>query len=131
MQLLERLGKFRLKMNWSENHIFHYLLNLLNHQNLNMDTNHLERALRVIPMGRKNYLFCWSELGAEQLGILQSLMVTCRLQGVNPYHYLVDVLQRVALHPARDVIDLTPRLWKQKYNQNRLVSDVKILTSQH
>ena len=98
---------------------------------LPMDTNHLERALRVIPIGRKNYLFCWSELGAEQLGILQSLMVTCRLQGVNPYHYLVDVLQRVALHPARDVIDLTPRLWKQKYNQNRLVSDVKILTSQH
>ncbi|WP_232363343.1 hypothetical protein [Alteromonas mediterranea] len=43
----------------------------------------------------------------------------------------MDVLQRVALHPARDVIDLTPRLWKQKYNQNRLVSDVKILTSQH
>ena len=36
-----------------------------------MDTNHLERALRVIPMGRKNYLFCWTELGAEQLGILQ------------------------------------------------------------
>ena len=60
---------------------------------LPMDTNHLEWALRVIPMGR-NYLFCWSELGAEQLGILQSLMVTCRLQGVNPYHYLVDVLQR-------------------------------------
>ncbi|WP_232363323.1 IS66 family transposase [Alteromonas mediterranea] len=30
---------------------------------LPMDTNHLERALRVIPMGRKNYLFCWSELG--------------------------------------------------------------------
>ncbi|MFT6899758.1 MAG: hypothetical protein ACJA13_004199 [Paraglaciecola sp.] len=45
------------------------------------DTNHLERSLRVIPMGRKNYLFCWSELGAEQLGILQSLMVTCRIQG--------------------------------------------------
>ena len=85
----------------------------------------------LFPWGEKNYLFCWSELGAEQLGILQSLMVTCRLQGVNPYHYLVDVLQRVALHPARDVIDLTPRLWKQKYNQNRLVSDVKILTSQH
>ena len=41
-----------------------------------------------------------SELGAEQLGILQSLMVTCRIQGINPYHYLVDVLQSVALHPA-------------------------------
>ena len=30
-----------------------------------IDTNHLERALRVIPMGRKNWLFCWSEVGAE------------------------------------------------------------------
>jgi hypothetical protein len=64
---------------------------------LPMDTNHLERALRVVPMGRKNYLFCWSEIGAEQLGILQSLMVTCRLQGINPYDYLVDVLQRGVL----------------------------------
>jgi transposase len=48
--------------------------------NVPLDTNHLERALRVIPMGGKNHLFCWSELGAEQLGILQSLMVTCRMQ---------------------------------------------------
>ena len=36
-------------------------------------------------MGRKKDLFCWTELGAEQLGLLQSLMVTCRLQGINPY----------------------------------------------
>lgn len=91
---------------------------------LPLDTNHLERALRVIPMGRKNYLFCWSELGAEQLGILQSLMVTCRLQGVNPYHYLVDVLQRVSLHPAKDVLDLTPRVWKEKFAENFLTSDL-------
>lgn len=91
---------------------------------LPLDTNHLERALRVIPMGRKNYLFCWSEIGAEQLGILQSLMVTCRLQGVNPYHYLVDVLQRVALHPAKEVLDLTPRLWKVKFAKNFLTSDL-------
>ncbi len=91
---------------------------------LPLDTNHLERALRVIPMGRKNYLFCWSEIGAEQLGILQSLMVTCRLQGVNPYHYLVDVLQRVALHPAKEVLDLTPRIWKEKFAKNFLTSDL-------
>ena len=88
------------------------------------DTNHLERALRVVPMGRKNYLFCWSEIGAEQLGILQSLMVTCRLQGVNPYHYLVDVLQRVSMHPAKDVLDLTPRTWKDKFAENFLTSDL-------
>ena len=90
------------------------------------DTHHLERALRVIPMGRKNYLFCWTELGAEQLGILQSLMVTCRLQGINPYTYLVDVLQRVGLHPASQVEELTPRVWKTKFADNVLTSDVAL-----
>ncbi len=89
-----------------------------------IDTNHLERALRVIPLGRKNHLFCWSELGAEQLGVLQSLMVTCRRHDINPYDYLVDVLQRVARHPAKDVAALTPRLWKQHFADNPLRSDV-------
>ena len=92
--------------------------------NVAMDTNHLERALRVIPMGRKNYLFCWSELGAEQLGILQSLLVTCRLQEINPYHYLVDVLQRVGMHPASKVAELTPRIWKEKFGEDFLTSDL-------
>lgn len=96
----------------------------LSNPHVPMDTNHLERALRVIPMGRKNYLFCWTELGAQQLGILQSLMVTCRLQGINPYTYLVDVLQRVSLHPAKDVEELTPRVWKSKFADNILTSDL-------
>ncbi|MFU2510115.1 IS66 family transposase [Pseudoalteromonas sp. ASV78] len=89
-----------------------------------VETNHLERAQRVIPMGRNNFLFCWTEIGAEQLGILQSLMVTCRLQGVNPYYYLVDVLQRISLPPARDVLDLTPRVLKDKFKDNFLTSNL-------
>ena len=89
-----------------------------------MDTNHLERALRVIPMGRKNWMFCWTELGAKQVGVAQSLIVTCRLHGVDPYDYLVDVLQRVAKHPARRVAELTPRLWKQHSAANPLRSDL-------
>lgn len=67
----------------------------LSHPAVVMDTNHLERALRVIPMGRKNWLFCWSEAGADITGIIQSLLVTCKLHQVNPYDYLVDVLQRI------------------------------------
>lgn len=46
-----------------------------------MDTNHLERALRVIPMGRKSWLFCSTKLDAGRAGIIQSLIVTCRLHG--------------------------------------------------
>jgi len=89
-----------------------------------IDTNHLERALRAIPMGRKNWMFCWTELGAKHVGIVQSLIVTCRLHGIDPYTYLVDVLQRVALHPAARVAELTPRLWKQHFAHNPLRSDL-------
>lgn len=89
-----------------------------------MDTNHIERALRVIPMGRRSWLFCWTELGARDVGIIQSLIVTCRLHGVDPYTYLVDVLQRVALHPASRVAELTPRLWKLHFADNPLRSDL-------
>jgi transposase len=89
-----------------------------------IDTNHLERALRVVPMGRRNWLFNWTEVGAEQVGVIQSLLVTCRLHSVDPYTYLVDVLQRVSLHPARDVEALTPRQWKAKFSENPLKSDL-------
>jgi hypothetical protein len=89
-----------------------------------IDTNHLERALRVIPMGRKAWLFCWTEVGAQHVGIIQSLLTTCRLQGVDPYTYLVDVLQRVSLHPARQVEDLTPRRWKELFAAQPLRSDL-------
>ena len=76
---------------------------------------YLERALRPIPMGRKNWLFCWTELGAEHVGIIQSLISTCKLQGVNPHTYLTDVLQRVSEQPASKVGELTPRVWKQRF----------------
>ncbi|HCV13078.1 MAG TPA: IS66 family transposase, partial [Candidatus Accumulibacter sp.] len=87
-----------------------------------IDTNHLERALRVIPMGRRNWMFCWTELGAWHVGILQSLIVTCRLHDINPYGYLVDVLQRVGQHPADRVHELTPRCWKDVFAANPLRS---------
>jgi transposase len=89
-----------------------------------MDTNHLERALRAVPMGRKNWNFCWTELGAKHVGIVQSLIVTCRLHGIDVYTYLVDVLQRVGQHPASQVAQLTPRLWKQHFAANPLRSDL-------
>ena len=89
-----------------------------------IDTNHLERCIRPVPMGRRNWLFCWTEIGAELVGIIQSLLGTCKLHGVNPYAYLVDVLQRINLHPASQVIDLTPREWKVKFADQPLLSDL-------
>jgi transposase len=80
-----------------------------------IDPNHLERAIRQIAMGRRAWLFCWTEIGAEKVGIIQSLISTCVLQGIDPCTYLVDVLQRVAIHLQSAVAELTPRLWKDAF----------------
>ncbi|MEZ5489597.1 MAG: IS66 family transposase [Gammaproteobacteria bacterium] len=100
----------------------HKLCVFLEDPDVPLDTNHLERALRPIPMGRKSWLFCWTELGAEHVGIIQSLITTCRLHDINPYTYLTDVLLRISEHPASRVEDLTPRLWKIRFAENPLRS---------
>ena len=91
---------------------------------LPIDNNRCENAIRPFVVGRKAWLFAWTELGAKHVGIMQSLIVTCRLHGVDPYDYLVDVLQRVDRHPAAEVDKLTPRLWKVHFADNPLRSDV-------
>jgi hypothetical protein len=96
----------------------------LNDPDIEIDTNALERALRVIPMGRKNWMFCWTELGAKQVGIIQSLLVTCKLHEIDPYDYLVDVLQRIGQHPASQVQALTPRMWKKLFAPSLLRSSL-------
>ena len=92
--------------------------------NVPIDTNHIERQIRPVAIGRKNWLFCWTEIGARYAAIANSLIASCRLQGVDPYTYLVDVLQRVDTHPAFEVHRLTPRLWKQEFSATPLRSDV-------
>ena len=89
-----------------------------------IDTNRLERGLRPIPMGRRNWLFAWTEPGARRVGAIQSLLATCQLQGVNPYVYLVDVLQRIDRHPARRAVELTPRMLKTQFADNPLRFDL-------
>jgi transposase len=96
----------------------------LEYPDVPLDTNHLERAIRPIAIGRKNWLFCWTELGAKYVGIIQSLLATCRVHGVDPYTYLVDVLQRIETHPAKSVAVLTPRLWKENFAGHPLRSDI-------
>ena len=94
----------------------------LEHPGVPVDTNAVEREIRPVAVGRKNWLFCWTEVGAQYIGILQSLISTCRLQDVDPYTYLVDVLQRIDSHPQSMVHQLTPRLWKTTFADNPLRS---------
>jgi transposase len=92
---------------------------------LNLDTNDLERALRVIPMGKKNWLFCMTEAGGEQVAVIQTLLATCRAHGIDPYKYLVDVLQRINVHPNDQIEKLTPRIWAQRFEHDPLISDLQ------
>ena len=87
-----------------------------------IDTNHVERALRPIPMGKRNWLFASTEVGAKRVGIIQSLLITCRLHDVDPHTYLVDALQRIGEHRAKDVAELTPRVWKSLFAHDPLPS---------
>ncbi len=91
---------------------------------LALDTNDLERALRVIPMGRRNWLFCTTEFGAQQVATIQTLLATCRAHGIDAYTYLVDVLQRVNQHPASRIAELTPRLWAERFARSPMRSDL-------
>lgn len=91
---------------------------------LALDTNDLERALRVIPMGKKNWLFCTTEFGAQQVATIQTLLATCRAHGIDAYTYLVDVLQRINQHPANRLSELAPRIWAERFGHDPLRSDL-------
>ena len=45
---------------------------------------------------------------------------------MDPYTYLVDVLQRISEHPASQAIDLTPRVWKTKFAHDPMKSDLAL-----
>jgi len=76
-----------------------------------LDNNPAERSLRGPVVGRKNWMFAGSEEGAKRAAILNSIVVSCRLNGVDPWAYLNDVLRRVQDHPAKLVGELTPKAW--------------------
>jgi hypothetical protein len=69
-------------------------------------------------------VFTWTELGSKHIGIVQSLLATCRLHDINPCDYFLNVLQRVGQHPASLVHQLTPRIWKQMFAANPLRPDL-------
>ena len=78
-------------------------------------------------MGKKNRLFFWMEIGAERGALIQRLLVSCKLQRVNPYTYLVNVLQRIGEHLASRVVDLTPQVWKAKFSHAPKRSDLVLV----
>ena len=75
------------------------------------DNNLLESAIRPVAMGRKAYLFAAAERGGHVAATLYSLLGTCRLNAIEPYAYLKDVLERLPSHPMNRLADLLPFNW--------------------
>ena len=76
-----------------------------------LTNNAAERALRGIALGRKSWLFAGSDRGGDRAAAMYSLIITAKLNGVDPRAWLADVLARIADHPASRLDELLPWNW--------------------
>ena len=77
-----------------------------------LTNNAAERALRGIALGRKSWLFAGSDRGGQRAAAMYSLIVTAKMNDIDPQAWLADVLARIAEHPARDIDALLPWNWQ-------------------
>jgi transposase len=80
-----------------------------------IDNSLSERVIKLVALGRKNWLFSGSDDGARRAAILYSLIASCKLCGIDPFVYLRDVLERINTHPAHRIDELTPPQWKELF----------------
>ncbi|MFG1352638.1 IS66 family transposase [Xanthobacter autotrophicus] len=89
------------------------LTRFLHDGRIELDTNPVERAIRPVALGRKNHLFAGSDGGGHRWAVICSLIETAKLNDVEPYAYIADVLQRmVDGHPVNRLDELLPWTWK-------------------
>jgi transposase len=92
--------------NWKE------LTAFLDDVRLPPDNNRSESALRIVTLGRKNFLHVGDEDAGANIAGLYSLVATCSANGKNPLAYLNDVLGRIGSHPNDRLDELLPQNWK-------------------
>lgn len=85
---------------------------------LEIDNNLVENSIRPVALGRKNYLFAGSHDAARRAAIFYSLFGSCKINNVNPYEWLSDILERIDDHPINTLEELLPNLWKPRQNSN-------------
>jgi hypothetical protein len=83
-----------------------------------LSNNAAERALRGIALGRKSWLFCGSDRGGRRAAAMYSLIVSAKMNDVDPQVWLADVLTRIAAHPTHRLDELLPWNWKTVQQQS-------------
>ena len=78
-----------------------------------LSNNAAERGVRGIALGRKSWLFCGSDRGGERAAVMYSLIVTAKMNDIDPQAWLADVLARIAEHPVQKLDKLLPWNWRQ------------------
>jgi transposase len=79
-----------------------------------LSNNAAERGLRGIALGRKSWLFCGSDRGGQRAAMMYSLIVTAKMNHVDPQTWLSDVLSRIAAHPMHRLDELLPWNWRSR-----------------
>ena len=82
-----------------------------------LSNNAAERALRGVALGRRAWLFAGSDRGGERAAAMYTLIVTAKLNDINPQAWLADVLARIADHPVSRLDELLPWHWKPTQDQ--------------
>ena len=94
----------------------------LNDGRVCLTNNAAERGLRGIALGRKSWLFCGSDRGGVRAAAMYSLIVTAKMNGIDPQAWLTDVLARIAEHPAHKLDELLPWNWRLKSARNSAIA---------
>jgi transposase len=81
---------------------------------LHIDNNPVERAIRGVAIGRKNFLFAGNDAGGERAASIYTLIETCKLNGVEPFAYLCEVLEKLPTWPNRRLHELLPFHWRKQ-----------------
>jgi len=86
----------------------------LNDGRICLSNNAAERAVRGIALGRKSWLFAGSDRGGQRAAAMYSLIVTAKMNDVDPQAWLADILGRINDHPAARLAELLPWNWKDR-----------------
>jgi hypothetical protein len=77
-----------------------------------VDNNLIERQIKPWKLGAKNWLFVGSELAGQRAAVVMSLVQSAKLNGLDPWAYLRDVLARIHSHPSHRIEELLPHRWR-------------------